>query len=409
MKKILEKKQITVEILLFMILISFVAIANGLSDSIYANYFKEVFDVTAVQRGFIEFPRELPGVLCVIIIAIFSPLGDLRLAFIAQILACIGLTCLGFLSPTYGVMLMFLFVNSLGMHLFMPLHDGIGMSLAEPHRVGERMGQYASVKAVFSFLAGILVFVGFRVGFFSFGTKIILPFVIGAICFFCAIIVSIILIYRIKPEKGEKKKVTFVFRKEYKLYYLLTTLSGVQKQIAYVYGSWVVVDLLLKGADVMSLLIIVSSFIGIFFMKYLGKWIDLLGIRKMMFVDALSFIFIYIIYGFVVLGITEKVLPDSGISVLIVYTLFVLDRLSMQIGMIKAVYIKSIAINEDEVTKTLSTGISIDHVVSIIAASICGYIWTKFGSHYVFFLAAVFSLGNLYVAFQVKENGQGEK
>lgn len=49
--------QARIELILFFILISIVALGNGLSDSIYSNYFKEVYGVTAFQRGLIEFPR----------------------------------------------------------------------------------------------------------------------------------------------------------------------------------------------------------------------------------------------------------------------------------------------------------------------------------------------------------------
>ncbi len=169
------------------------------------------------------------------------------------------------------------------------------------------------------------------------------------------------------------------------------------------YGSWVIVDLLLKGADTTALLTIASTFICIFFMRMIGGWIDTLGIRKMMFVDALSFIFIYIIYGFAVWGITSEVLPQQGFAVMLIYVLFVLDRLSMQIGMVKAVYLRSIALCPEDITPTLSTGTSLDHIVSIIAAMISGVIWETFGSHWVFFMAAAFSLGNLYVAFKIKD------
>lgn len=44
------------ELLLYFLLIALVAFGNGLSDSIYSNYFKEVYQVDSVQRGFIEFP-----------------------------------------------------------------------------------------------------------------------------------------------------------------------------------------------------------------------------------------------------------------------------------------------------------------------------------------------------------------
>jgi MFS family permease len=153
----------------------------------------------------------------------------------------------------------------------------------------------------------------------------------------------------------------------------------------------------------MSLLIIASSFLGIFFLNALGRLIDRFGIKKIMYLDALTFIFIYIIYGFVVWGITSSVLPSSGWPVMTIYILFVADRLSMQIGVVKSVYLRSIAVSLDEVTPTLSAGTSLDHVCAILAAQLSGVIWTYIGPQWVFFMAAFFSLGNLFVAWRVKE------
>jgi MFS family permease len=175
-----------------------------------------------------------------------------------------------------------------------------------------------------------------------------------------------------------------------------------------VYGTWVIVDLLLKKADTLAILTIVVTFISIFFLSKLGRWMDQFGIKKMMYLDALTFIIIYIIYGFVVWGVVEGVLPDHGWSVFFIYLLFISDRLSMQIGMVNSIYLRSIAVDREEVTSTLSTGISLDHIVSIIAALAGGLIWAKWGSQWVFFLAAAFSLGNLYVAAKVQPEKEKE-
>lgn len=397
----------SMSMLLFLVLISVAALGNGLSDSVFGNYFKEAYGVTASQRAFIEFPRELPGLLCALVIAGLSFLGDLRIALIAQIAACVGITALGLFTPSFGIMLVFLFLNSMGMHIFMPLQDSIGMQLAEPNRVGQRMGEYASLKTAVGFVTAILVFFGFRFGWFSFNSQGKLIFIISGMCFAVAAAVNIMLIRQAKRDNvlqlREKRKFKLIFRYKYRFYYLLTILHGVQKQIAYVFGSWVVIDLLLKGADIMSLLTIVSSFIGIFFLKKIGGWVDRLGIRLMMYVDALSFIVVYVLYGFVVWGIAENAIPSSGWPVIVVYALFVLDRLSMQVGIVKSVYLKSIAENTEEITAVLSTGISLDHVVAILAAQLSGFIWTAFGPQWVFFMAAFFSLGNLFVASKIEK------
>jgi MFS family permease len=401
------------EILMFFILISVVAVGNGLSDGVYSNYFKEVYHINAFQRGFIEFPRELPGLLCAVVISLIGFLGDIRVAFIAQVLALIGVTLLGLFTPAFGIMLIFLFINSMGMHLFMPLQDAIGMSLAEQDRIGRRMGQYSSVRAAFGLIAALLVFFGFRSGFFTFNTPIKWIFIVSAGAFLFAVIMSAIMIKKIKLQGTvARRKTKLVLRKQYRYYYLLTILHGVQKQIAYVYGTWIIVDLLLKKADTVALLTITVGFVSIFFYNKLGAWMDRFGIKRMMFFDALTFIGVYIIYGFVVWGITSKVLPNHGWAVGFIYLLFIADRLSMQIGMVNSIYLRSIAWDHDEVTSTLSMGISLDHVVSIIAAIAGGFVWTKWGSQWVFFLAAAFSLGNLYVAYRVqpeKEKEQAER
>lgn len=404
-KKILRVRP---ELLMFFILISAAALGNGLSDGVYSNYFKEVYHVTAFQRGFIEFPRELPGLLCAVVIGSIGFLGDLRVAFIAQILAVIGVTILGLFTPPFGIMLIFLFINSMGMHLFMPLQDAIGMTLAEQDRIGSRMGQYSSVRSAVGFVAAILVFVGFRAGFFSFSTPVKWIFIVSACAFVCAVIMNFIMVNKLKPRRAPVRKLKLVIRKQYRYYYLLTILHGVQKQIAYVYGTWVIVDLLLKKADTLALLSITVGFFSIFFLNFIGRWMDKYGFKKMMYLDALTFIGVYIIYGFVVWGITSEFLPGQGWAVWLVYLLFVLDRLSMQIGMVNSVYLRSIAWNEDEVTSTLSMGISLDHLISIIAALAGGYVWSIWGSQWVFFLAAAFSLGNLYVAYRVQPEKEKE-
>jgi len=402
LKQAFAKGGISPAFLVFLIMVVAAAIGNGFSDAIYGNFYKDVYDVTASERAFIEFPRELPGVCCAFVIAALSFLGDFKLSLIAQCLACGGLVVLGVFTPSFGLMLVFLFINSLGMHLFMPLQDSMTMAMSEPGKVGARMGMVASMKTAATFLCGVIVFLGFRFGWFTFKTTVKPVFLIGAGAFLVAVAAAIILVRMTRGMTHKKKKFRLIFRWKYRFYYILTILNGVQKQIAYVYGSWVIIDLLLKGADVMSLLVIVSSFIGIFFINLIGRWLDRKGIKFMLYLDALSFIIIYLIYGCVVFALTQNLLPDSTWSVMIVYVLFVLDRMSMQFAIVRSIYLRKIAEDPAEVTQVLSTGTSLDHIVSIIAAQVCGLVWTCFGPCWVFFFAAAISFGNLFIAWRVK-------
>lgn len=393
-------KKLPKGMLAFFALMVFVAIGNAFSDSIYSNYFRDAYHMDAFWRGITEWPRESPGMLCVFVVVALAGLGDLRISLIAQILACVGLTVLGLTTPPLAVMYVFLFINSLGMHLFVPLQDSIGMSLAEKDNVGKRMGQYASLRSVVGFVCAIIVWLGARANWIDFTARIKPVFLVGALGFLGAVVMALVLIRNLKGDQiAESRKPKLLIRREYKYFYLLSILHGVQKQITFVFGSWVLIDLLGLDVGTMMLIYIGVNLLCVFFMRLLGNWMDRYGIKRMMYVNALAFLGVYIVYGLCVFGIGRWY--ANSVAIVLVATMFVLDRLSMQSGIVKSVYLCSIALNGNDVTSTLSTGITLDHIVSLIAAPTCGLIWRSYGPHWVFFIAAAFSFGNLYVAWRI--------
>ncbi|MDV3428033.1 MAG: MFS transporter [Bacillota bacterium] len=388
---------------IFFIIIALISFALGLSNDVISNYFKDAYNVTAYQRGLIEFPRELPGVLVLFIVAALSSFTDIRISMIAQLLSIIGVLTLGIFTPPFAVMLIFIFINSAGMHMFMPLQDSIGMSLIKDNNIGKRMGQYKGVSTAFTMLSGILVFIGFRTGFFSFTSKTKWIFIISALISLIALILFFILEKSLEKQPRTSKKVRFVFRKEYKYYYTLVVMFGVQKQIMLVYGPWVLIEILNKKADTLAILSIIGSFIGVLFIPAVGKWLDKFGIKKMLYADALSFIGVYLAYGLLSAGFASGKLTSYGLPVLLAYLLFISDKMSNQFGMIRTIYMRSIAVENSDIMPTLSLGLSLDHSVSIICAYLGGIVWSLWGPQYIFFLAAALSFVNLYVAAKVKD------
>jgi MFS family permease len=190
----------------------------------------------------------------------------------------------------------------------------------------------------------------------------------------------------------------FLFRREYKFYYAMAALHGAHKQIAIVFGPWVVIDILLRQADTMAALTMVGMFLGIFFMPMIGKLTDRFGVRRIVFAEGFSFLALYVLFGIVSAGLMSGRFASVGVPVFIVFALLVVDRMTMQLGMIRALYLRSIALDTSEISPTLSTGMSIDHVISIVCAFLGGVAWSVWGPQYVFYIAAVLSLGNVIVA-----------
>ena len=388
---------------LFFAALAAVSIAVGFSEGLFSNYFKDVYNVDGFGRGFIELPRELPGVIVFFLISAITFFGDITFAVIAQGLSALGLMALGFLSPPFALMLVFLFVSSLGTHLYMPLQDSIGMTLAEPDKLGKRMGQFAGVRFAFLTIAGIAVYLLFHFGVFSFLKPTKWTFVVAAIFY----LVAVSLLLKLKRNVGEvrrpRKKIKFIFRRQYRYYYMLAIVFGVQKQVMLVFGPWVLIETLRQQVDTIVLLGIVASLLGMFFMPKIGKWIDRFGVKKLLYVDALSFIAVYLCYGMLTQFFNTGLLAKVGLPVILACALFVTDRLSSQMGIIRTIYLKSIALCDEDVTPTLSLAMMLDHIVSIAVAVTGGLIWVTVGSQYIFYAVAVLSLVNLAVAIVVKE------
>jgi MFS family permease len=381
----------------------------GFTNDIISNYFKDAYQASAFQRGIIELPRELPGILCILIISIFSFLSDIRIAILSQVFSIIGMVFLGLITPSYTVMLVFIFINSIGMHLFFVLQDSIGLALIKKEETGKRMGQFRGIFTAFQMVAAILVFIGFRTGFFSFETPLKVPFLAAGVLFLIVLILLVQLQRIVHLPGSIHQQNKMVLRKEYIYYYILTIMFGVQKQIMMVYGPWVLIDLLSKKADTIAMLAIIGGLIGIFFIPALGRWMDRFGIKTMLYVDAISFIAVYLVYGILAAGYNEGWLSRVGWPVIPAYMIFVLDRMSTQMGLVRTVYLRTIAVKTSDITPTLSVGISLDHIVTIICAALGGVIWGVWGPQYIFFLAALLSLVNLYVAVKVELPANSEQ
>ena len=222
---------------------------------------------------------------------------------------------------------------------------------------------------------------------------------------------------RADKEIAKSRKIKLVIKKEYTTYYLIAILFGARKQIMYVYGPWVLIQLLDFGADTMALLAVAGSAIGIFFIPAVGRWIDRFGAARIMMVEAAGFFLVYIAYGFlsghiynarlahaeanleyIEAGLSIEPFVVAGTIIIIAFGLKMLDFMTMQFGLVRSVYMRKIAVSDEDVTPTLSLGLSLDHILSILSAVLCGWLWHEFGPQFVFVFAALLAVANMIVA-----------
>ena len=396
-----RSKKMTVR--LFTLVVICVGLADGLGAKIFSNYYNEVFHITAVQRGFLEIPRESPGILCMLLVAALSSLGNIWMGMIAQLLSMIGLVVMGCMSPTYGVMLCFLFVQSLGSHFFMPLNDAIAMDLAEKGKVGTGLGRFKGVSTMSAMVAACVIFVGFRTGVFTFADRVILPFVLAA----ALTAAAIALLAAMLPVMGRGSAASgrgLLVRREYMPYYMVTLAYGCQKRIRIVFAPWVIINLLGQGADTLALLTIVVHLAGSWMAPQIGKLLDRLGVKRTLWAEAVYILITFTLMGLVAGMLADGTLTSGGWQSWVVFAAYVVCMLFDQFGMVHSFMMRSIALEPSEVTRTLSVGLGVDHVMAIVASPIMGMIWEGLGVQYVFYLAALSALLQIAVSGMLKKD-----
>lgn len=381
---------------LFIVVSLLLGLASGLGDGVLSNYFNEAYHVTAEQRGFIEFPRELPGALLVLIAGLGALLGNYRLAIVAQLLAATGMVLLGLLHPAFGVMCVFLSINSLGTHLYMPLQETITLDQIGPKNPGTWLGRFTGMRTATAMLAGLFIFFGFRYWGLNYETPVEV-FLVSALCHVAAAVLLFAMLRGGADPNLTAPRIHLVFRRRYLKYYLLCILNGVHKQIYMVFGAWVLIELFQQKTDVMAILGVIGSAIGVAFVPALGKLVDRLGVKKMMYIESIAFFVIYIGYA------VAKDLFSHNTALLLCVLFYLINRMTMQFGVVRTVYIRNIAVQPSDIMPTLSMGISLDHVFTILAATVCGYLWDSLGYQWVFVLAAAVSVFNVIVAVAIKK------
>lgn len=380
------------DFVLFLLASAALGITQSIDTSFFNNFLNDSYHLTITQRTFLEIPREFPGFAVVFVTGLLFAFGDVRTAAVANLLGGLGALGLAFWSPEYLPMIGWLTVYSMGQHLFMPMSNSIGMNLAVDGHMGRRLGQINSVNTAVFLVTSLATAFLFR--FIKIDYHLAFSFSAGA--FFLAAV----LILCMTPHSGKRVGKRFVLRKEYNVFYGLNILYGARKQIFITFGPWVLIKVFGQGVATFAILSFIIAGVGIVFKPLIGHLIDTVGERFILAGEAVSLIFICLGYAF-----TEGLLANLGlgqITLYIICALFVLDQMLASVSMARATYLKKIALSDEDVSPTLSMGMTIDHMVSMFVPWLGGFVWTVMGYEYVFICGAVIATLNLLLTTKMK-------
>jgi len=377
----------------FLLSILITGLAYGLYKGMLDNFLAEVVKMGEMDRGITEFFRELPGILLVFILAAFYMLSAETMYKVGAIIMLAGMGMHAMMPATKVLTTLAICVYSLGEHIQLGMKSTLTMGYAKPDKGGAALGVQSAVSQIGT-LAGYLVIVLV----FSVVTQnqpYRLFFALAA----ALVAVSAVFAMRISGKsESDSTKRRFYFHKKYTKYYMLEMFYGARKQVFLTFGPYVLI--LFYGADaaMISLLFAISAVACFIASPIVGRIIDKLGYKVVMVSDTIILVGVCLCYGF-----AHHVFPKD-VAFIVCCVNYVLDAVISLASMASNVYVKELSDNAEEMKATISTGVSINHVITIFIALFGGWIWESLGIETLFIASAVLGLLNSAYAATIKSN-----
>ena len=384
-----DQKKTNSDIRLLMGAASFFGAASGIFISTLNNYLSEVHGLDAAARGWLELPRELPGFLIMFVSALLlTVMRETKMVALAMVLTAIGALGLGFIETGMTPLIIFIIIWSLGDHVIFALEGPIGLKLAKKGATGRRLGQLGGARN-FGAIVGVgavylsskLVGDNYKL-FYSFAAA--------------SALAAGILYFKLKVGLDEAPSRRIVLKKKYGVFYAISVLFGVRKQIFLAFGTWVLVRIHGVPVSTIAMLYFIAAVIGVIFRPLLGDIIDWLGERVVLATDEVLLLLICMAYAF------AGDIFSTPYDLYLLYFAYVFDSVLFALRIARTTYLKKIADTPADITPTASMGVTIDHSVAMTLPILSGYIWQEFGYRWVFIMASAIAIVGFFICLKIK-------
>jgi predicted MFS family arabinose efflux permease len=363
--------------------------AAGIFNATLGNFLHEVHAFDAEARGWLELPRELPGFLVLLTAGLLAArYREARAMSAGMLVTAAGALGLALLSPTVPLVVLWIFVWSAGDHMNFAMEGPRGLKLAKQGGEGRRLGQFGGAKNLGGLFGAGAVFGIARLA----GDDYRLFYLVAA----GLALTAAWHFHRIETGRADQAPRRFVWRREYRIFYAISALFGIRKQIFYVFGTWVLVDIHQVPVATIASLLFLGAGLGVVLRPLLGDVIDWLGERRVLVADEVLLIGICLVYAF------ADSLFAPGAVVWALYTAYVLDHVLFALRVARTTYLKKIAVDPADITPTMSLGITIDHAVAMTLPIFSGWLWVHAGFQWVFVLAAAIAAAGLVVCLRIQ-------
>ena len=379
----------------FLISLLITGLSFGLYKGMLDNFLAEIVGMGELDRGITEFFRELPGILLVFVLAAFYMLSAEALYKAGAAIMLIGMGMHAALPPTKVLATLAICMYSFGEHIQLGMKNTLSLKYAKPGRGGAALGAQSATSQIGT-LAGYLVIV-FAFSAFAQDQPYTLFFYLAAVLAAASFLFSLKITGKSETDSSKRR---FYFHKKYTKYYMLEMFYGARKQVFLTFGPYVLILFYGANAAAISLMFAISAVACFFASPVVGRIIDRIGYKTVMVADTLILVIVCFFYGF-----AHHLFPRN-VAFIICCVNYVLDSVISLAAMASNVYVQDLSDDPDEVKVTISTGVSINHLITIFIALFGGWIWQSMGIELLFIASAALGLVNSAYAATIKTKKQ---
>jgi predicted MFS family arabinose efflux permease len=320
--------------------------------TLFNNFAVEVAGLAGNHVGVIQSVREIPGFLALLAVYIIMIVKEHRLSALAVLIMGFGLAFTGFL-PSYAGLILTTLVMSFGFHYYETTNMSLTLQYFDEITSPWVFGKQRSYAAASSIAVGLAIYI---LAFFLSFSQIYL--LIGGL-----IIATAVWALNQKPAQQEvpPQRKKMIVRKKYLLFYFLTFMAGARRQIFMAFAVLLMVQKFHYSLQEITILFVINNIINYYLSPLIGKSIIRFGERKVLSLEYISLVFIFIAYA------------TTG-SKWLVAVLFILDHIFFNFSIAIRTYFQKVGDPRD-IAPSMAVGFTINHIAAVFLPALGGLLW----------------------------------
>ncbi len=320
--------------------------------TLFNNFAVEVAGLNGHHVGMIQSIREIPGFLALLAVFVIMLIKEYRLSALSILFLGLGVAMTGFF-PSYSGLIWTTLIMSFGFHYYETTNMSLTLQYFDEVTSPWVFGKQRSYAAAANVAVGILIY--FLVYLLDFA-KIYLLF--GGLIIAAAG-------WGLMQDPSDRtiipQRKKMILRKKYGLFYFLTFMAGARRQIFMAFAVLLMVQRFKYSVQEVTILFVANNIINYYLSPLIGKGIIRFGERKILSLEYLSLIFIFVAYA--VTG-----------SKLVVAFLYILDHIFFNFSIAIRTYFQKVGDPRD-IAPSMAVGFTINHIAAVFLPALGGLLW----------------------------------